>query len=157
MRILIDGYNLLMQTPDLCSLALEEARDELIGRLAHYKRLKGHHITVVFDGRGSGRLSPSGGRQRGIEVVFTAREDADTWIKRRVSGEGMVVVSSDRGIRDHVEGMGAVAVTSTEFLRRMEAAFLEEFKGEGEADPLEQPSRRLPKKQRRRLRVLAKL
>ncbi|RLA95449.1 MAG: hypothetical protein DRG69_03475, partial [Deltaproteobacteria bacterium] len=45
-----------------------------------------------------------------------------------------------------MEGMGAVAVTSTEFLRRMEAAFLEEFKGEGEADPLEQPSRRLPKK-----------
>lgn len=157
MRILIDGYNLLMQIPELSCLALEEARDELMRRLAHYKRLKGHHITVVFDGRGSGRLSPSEGRQGGIEVVFTAREDADAWIKRRVSSEGTVVVSSDREIRDHVEAVGAVAVTSREFLRKMEAAFLAEFKGEGETETLEQPSRRLPRKQRRKLRILAKL
>ncbi len=157
MRLVIDGYNLLHRMSFLKGVDLEEARKALLEELGRYRRIRGHRITVVFDGMGSGRLASSVHKERGLEVVYTAREDADSWIKRAVRGEGTVVVSSDRGIRDHVERVGSVAVRSEEFIRRMEAAFLQEMKGEGEDDNLPEPSRRLPKRERRRLRVLAKL
>ncbi|MBU4321109.1 MAG: NYN domain-containing protein, partial [Nitrospinae bacterium] len=55
--IIIDGYNLI----GIHHKDLESQRQRLVERLAEYKKIKGHYITVVFDGwkSGSGEESHS--------------------------------------------------------------------------------------------------
>jgi len=71
----------------------------------------------------------------------------------------VVVVTSDREIREHVERAGSVAIGSGEFEEIMMRTFLREVKGEEEEERPEKrgPARRLPKRKRERERVLAKL
>ncbi|MEN8246931.1 MAG: NYN domain-containing protein [Thermodesulfobacteriota bacterium] len=52
-HIIIDGYNLIRQSPELSYLDrqdLQQGREALLGMLAAYKKIKHHQITVVFDG-----------------------------------------------------------------------------------------------------------
>lgn len=167
MHIIIDGYNLIRQSDSLRRferLGLEKGREELIRRLAPYRKLKGHRITVVFDGWIGGHLREERQREEGIRIIYSRRgERADEVIKRlarKGSGEELVVVTSDREIADAVGRSGGVAIASPEFETRLvvegEAAFLEE-KGEEffEDDEEEKrrggkkgPSRRLSKKER---------
>ncbi|WP_022853176.1 NYN domain-containing protein [Thermodesulfatator atlanticus] len=161
LHLLIDGYNLLHQIPELVLLMQEdpeEARKALLKQLQEYQRIRRHKITVVFDAWG--RNEPqSKVNIKGIQVIFTAHgETADDYIKRRAAKEKerAVVITSDRAIRSYVETYGAISVTSRDFLSRMEAAFYEEMKGEKLAfEP--RPRKRLPKKARQRLAKIAKL
>ena len=55
-RILVDGYSLLHNWPQLAPGAARhsaEARDELVHRLTLYRDAIGTPITIVFDGSGS--------------------------------------------------------------------------------------------------------
>jgi len=163
-KIIIDGYNLIKQSPRFHPkerLSLETAREALLEELAYYQRVKGHRIWVIFDGLGGGHLGNSLESYKGINVVYTGRESADDWIKRHVGrGETVVVVSSDREIRDHTEKMGSVAIPSPNFEERLQRALLKEWKGEEEEEDeyLPPPRRhRLPKKERFRRRILNKL
>ncbi|OAG28686.1 NYN domain-containing protein [Thermodesulfatator autotrophicus] len=160
-HLLIDGYNLLHQIPELAFLMQEdpeEARQALLKQLQEYQRIRRHKITVVFDAwdRAEPRSEVS---IKGIRVIFTAQgETADDYIKRRAvkEKERVVVVTSDRAIRSYVETYGAISVTSRDFLAKMEAAFYEEMKGE-KLSPEPIPGKKLPKKARQRLAKLAKL
>ena len=52
-HIIIDGYNLIRQSAALKIIDkndLQLGRETLINKLAAYKRIKGHQITIVFDG-----------------------------------------------------------------------------------------------------------
>ena len=52
-HIIIDGYNLIRQSPTLSRLDRQDiasGREALVARLAAYRKLKPHRITVVFDG-----------------------------------------------------------------------------------------------------------
>ena len=161
LHLLIDGYNLLHQIPELAFLMEEdpeEARRALIGKLQTYQRLRRHRITVVFDA-----WNDPEPRHRvtikGVQVVFTAPgETADDYLKRVAvkEKERAVVVTSDREIRSYVETYGAVSVTARDFLARLEAAIYEDLKGERLLPP-PSPGRKLPKKARKRLAKLAKL
>jgi uncharacterized protein len=91
--------------------------------LIRYKRLKGHDITVVFDGWKAG-----GGREAqhttgGVRVIYSRLgEKADTVIKRIISrGEyEWIVITSDREIMSHAWGCGSVPFPSSEFLSILE-------------------------------------
>ena len=163
MRIIVDGYNLIRCSPSLRKRereGLEEGREALLEELARYRRLKGHEITVVFDGMGNPHLGTRAYTERGIRVIFTGSSRADDWIKKEVrKGKRVVVVTSDREIREHVERAGSVAIGSGEFEEIMMRTFLREVKGEEEEGRPEKrgPARRLPKRERERERVLAKL
>ena len=108
LHILIDGYNLIRQSEALSAMeraGLQEGREALLERLASYKRIKHHPITVVFDGTHA--HSPVQGRTRykGINIIFSRPgELADTVIKRLVTRERerAVVVSSDKEIADFI-------------------------------------------------------
>ncbi len=161
-HLLIDGYNLLHQIPELSFLmeeSPEEARKSLLQKLQTYQRLKRHRITVVFDAWND----PEPRRKvtiKGIQVVFTAAgETADDYLKRIAVKERdrAVVVTSDREIRSYVETYGAISITSRDFLVRLESAIYEDLKGEPLCEPPTPPSKKLPKKVRRRLAKLAKL
>lgn len=173
MRIVIDGYNLLKAMPECRALedvALERARDHLIALLGRYRWLKGHQVTVVFDGWLDGYLLPRRMNTRGVQVIYSQRgEQADDVIRRvasQVAHQG-VVVTSDRALAHHLQRLGAEVIGSAEFGARLHAALFEGEKG-GTDDPQEAyapprqpqqkgPARRASRAERRRERKLRNL
>src|SRR5664279_1359182 len=71
-RILVDGYSLLHNWPELAPGAArhsEAARDALVEMLTHYQDSKGTPITVFFDGAGSRRSKPKNNSGNAAEVL----------------------------------------------------------------------------------------
>jgi len=164
MWIIVDGYNVIRQWPELARLDrgdLQSGREALLGELQSYRRAKGHRITVVFDGREQGGFSEGTEIAGGISLRYSKRgETADSVIARLVAlgGEGTVVVSSDREVAEAARRQGAAWLSAAEFLTRVEASQLASLKG---GDEEERPAkatkgvaRRLPKAERRRERRL---
>jgi predicted RNA-binding protein with PIN domain len=164
MWIIVDGYNVIRQWPELAMLDradLQSGREALLRELQSYGRVKRHKITVVFDGREQGGLSEGTESVRGIGVRYSRRgETADSVIARLVAegGAGAVVVSSDREVGDAARRRGAAWLSAAEFQARVEASRLVSLKG---TDEEERPAkkgkgvaRRLPKAARRRERRL---
>lgn len=169
MRIIIDGYNYIRQT-DLRrfeNISLEKGRDELIRRLAVYKKARGHKITVVFDGIIGGSHSEERDRTAGISIIFSRRgETADEVIKRiiRNSAEEIMVVSSDREVASAAERKGFTAVSSPVFAGKMAEAefrFSVPMADKGEDYGLKRdkkgPSKRIPRRKRTDQRHINKL
>lgn len=168
LKLLIDGYNVIKQSPSLRqfdALDLEKGRVALLEKLAAYRTVRGHKITVVFDGWGSSHLGSRDMSQGGITVVFTKKgETADEWIIRRLGElrEG-AVVTSDRGIRGHAERVGVPSISSGEFERKMDEAFYADLKGIN-LDEMESagyvqkgPAKRLSRKERRKKSIWDRL
>ena len=126
MHIIIDGYNLIRQSDSLRRverLSLEAGRDELIRRVAAYRRSRGHRATVVFDGWMTGPAHEERHRWDGVNIVYSGRgETADEVIRRMARaerGSEFIVVSSDREVAAGAMKAGGVAISSPEFERRM--------------------------------------
>ncbi len=172
-HIIIDGYNLIRQSDTLRRIdkrSLEEGRTELIGRLAAYRKSRGHTITVVFDGWAGGGAHEERLRENGVTVVYSRRgETADEVIKRMArteKGKELVVISSDREVAQATERAGGVAIPSPEFEGRMDTAWLplvEESPGEDDnwypesGTRKKGSARKLSKRERRIRRILYKL
>ncbi len=169
MHLLIDGYNLIRQSPALRHLDardLEAGREALLERLALYRqRRPRHRLTVVFDGWQAGGPLETRDSYRGVRIIYSRRgERADEVIKRLLAREGprALVVSSDRELQEQARRVGADWVSSREFdFLSTQAA------GEGEPEEADDPwprgpakkgpARRLPKPERRRRQRLRKL
>ena len=164
MRWLIDGYNVIRRSPELSSRereSLEAGRHALCRLLAQAARTRGDQFTVVFDGAGGGG---SAGLE-GVRVVFSsARESADR-VLARMAAEGGAVVSNDHEVRRAAARAGAIAITTDEFLPRLEAppprspewSEDRDDQDEGETRPKKGNPRRLGKKARAAARALGRL
>ena len=162
MRIIVDGYNLIRQWPELAMLDrsdLQEGRAALLHELQAYQRLRRHDIIVVFDGQ----AAADGGADRagGITVRYSRQgETADDVIARLAaeSQAGTVVVSSDRAVQASADRHRVAAISAQEFMARIESSHVAELKGEDEEAPRVKTgkgtARRLPKSQRRTERRL---
>ncbi|MBI5102566.1 MAG: NYN domain-containing protein [Nitrospirae bacterium] len=119
--IIVDGYNLIgIQHGDL-----KAARNRLVVRLSEYAKLRGHDITVVFDGWKSGGKEDAASAVGGVKVIYSRLGDkADLVIKRMISGikKDWIVITSDREIADHAWSEGCVAVPSEVFESRLSAS-----------------------------------
>jgi len=140
MQIVIDGYNLLKTVPECRALEAsdpESARDHLLTQLGRYQSLKGHHLTVVFDGWLSGHPVERRVRVHGVQVIYSKRgELADAVIRRlapQVAHQG-VVVTSDRELASRVRQTGAEVISSAEFGERLRGALLTRERGAVELD-----------------------
>ncbi|HXV79671.1 MAG TPA: NYN domain-containing protein [Candidatus Binatia bacterium] len=163
MEILVDGYNLIGSDRGLTG-NLEHKRNWLVQQLANYQRLKGHTVTVVFDGWRSGWSKEVEQKRDGITIVYSRLgEPADSVIVRRArkQGAGCVVVTSDREVRNAVERFGAVALHAGEFkeLLHQDAYSLEPEDPEIPERGVQKKGnpRRLSKKERKRRERLNKL
>jgi len=121
LHIIIDGYNLIRQSPRLKRLDHQDiqlGRQGLLEELALYKKRKRHRITVVFDGTNAPVFTQQQDRFRGIDVQFSpAGESADTIIKRMAARERekALIVSSDRDIVVFAMSHGAAVISSLHF------------------------------------------
>jgi hypothetical protein len=121
MHIIIDGYNLIRQSDALRRherLSLEAGRNALAKSVSHYRKQKGHKVTIVFDGWQGGPVEEERDKLSGIDIIYSRKgEKADEVIKRMVQerAEEVVVVTSDRDIADYVSRRGGTAISSQEF------------------------------------------
>ena len=172
LHIIIDGYNLIKNSPSLSALDrqdLQMGREALIDLLAAYKKVKSHKITVVFDGAGSLDATASRDRIKGVNVVFSRRgQSADAVIKEMASRERekALIVSTDRDVVLAAASFRSATVPSFEFEARLMLAVPEhsaaepQEEGDGGWIPTTRkkgPSRRLPKRKRRNRMKVRKL
>jgi uncharacterized protein len=161
MWIIVDGYNVIRQWPELAMLDrsdLQAGREALLRALQEYRRVKGHRVTVVFDGREAGGFSESAESAGGIGVRYSRRgETADALIARLAAeaGPGTAVVSSDHEVMAAARRHGAAWLSAAEFMSRLSATRVALVKGgeEDDAPPVKSgkgTARRLPKAERRR-------
>jgi predicted RNA-binding protein with PIN domain len=170
-HVIIDGYNLIRQShtlSELDRLDLQQGRDALVDRLAAYKRIKPHKITIVFDGPKALSFSQTRDYIKGIGIKFSrGGESADTVIKRMVQRqrEKALVVSSDLDLVKVTESYGAATISSPDFEEKLAMAEYRHVKGhDDEAESgwipttkKKGPSRRLSKRMRRNRIKVSKL
>jgi len=163
LHIIIDGYNLIRQSSFFSAFDRQDiqiGREALIEALAAYKRVKGHKITVVFDGADAPLFSQARDQIKGIQARFSSSgQSADDVIKSMASKEKekALVVSSDLDVVNWASSKGCATVPSSEFEEKIAMAAHMDSKGIHQDDQggwvpttkKKGPSRRLPKKKRR--------
>lgn len=126
MHIIVDGYNLIRQSDTLRRyerISLEEGRRALVRSLADYRKLRGHRITVVFDGWEGGSPTEERDCAGGVEIIYSRLgEKADEVIKRLLQtvSEEIMVVTADREIVTFAARRGKTAIASLAFAERLE-------------------------------------
>lgn len=167
MRLIIDGYNFIRQSPTLLRIearSLEEGRLSLIRKLATYKRVRGNPVVVVFDAGRAGHASVEEERMGGVQIFYSAAgQSADEVIINlaRNLRESAVIVSSDRMVLDAARGFGCGILKSDEFEKKLKlaSAFLEAGRDDDEDKPRrvttvkKGPAKRLSKKERKNRRL----
>ena len=132
-RILIDGYSLLHNWPELAPGRPRHsaaARDELVGRMMLYHDAVGTPITVFFDGVGKGHRSSDIRSSPEVEVLFSrSGQTADEMIERTAHnlqpyGE-VLVVTDDSAERETVSCFGALVSSCLNFIQTVENTLAE--------------------------------
>lgn len=173
LHLIIDGYNFIRQSDDLKGLdrqALEFGREALIEKLAAYRRVKRHKVTLVFDGSAEYFFPDAETARKGVGIKFSRHgESADALIKKMVQRERekAVVVSSDRDVGRFAQTQGGTVIGSGEFEEKLMMAVTMESGESPEADThrpkraqstkKKGPSRKPPKSRRRVHRKTRKL
>jgi hypothetical protein len=129
-RILVDGYSLLHNWPELATGTArhsEAARDALVEMLKQYQDACGTPVTVFFDGTGARRGKPKNQSVGTVEVLFSSGgQTADDLIERaahRFQAYGEVlVVTDDFAERDTVSGFGGSVASCANFIRMIDQA-----------------------------------
>ncbi len=129
-RILVDGYSLLHNWPELARGKPRHsaaARDELIRRLTQYQDAAGTPITIVFDGAGAPPGTPRAHSTPAVEVLSSrAGQTADQMIERavhRFQPYGQVMaVTDDHAERETVLSLGGFASSCLNFIQTVENA-----------------------------------
>ena len=126
--LIIDGYNMIGQSPTLSAIAkenLEEAREQLLDTIANYNALIADEIVCVFDA-----YEQSGIEREyfyhGVKTIFTKeKETADSFIERYVyelynkHTTHITVVTSDMSEQHAIFGSGAYRISSREMWREL--------------------------------------
>ncbi len=131
-NILVDGYNLIGAVSTLNPARLEASRKHLLDRAAQYVLVRGHRVTVVFDGAASADIQAPRWARRGVREVFSRPgEKADAWLVDEAAalhGE-CVVVTNDRAVAQGCERSGAVILGCEAFDEAMRRAAAEGVAG----------------------------
>jgi predicted RNA-binding protein with PIN domain len=107
-QVLVDGYNVTLRHRE--GLGLEQQRAWLVRALATYVARVPIRPIVVFDGDRSGGGSRSMPRAPGVQVRFTVAgiiADDEIVFAVEATGDPVVVVTDDQGLRARVAALGA--------------------------------------------------
>jgi predicted RNA-binding protein with PIN domain len=129
-RILVDGYSLLHNWPELAPGRPRHsaaARDELIQRLTKYQDAIETPITIFFDGGGAPTGTPAPSSTPELEVLYSrSGQTADQMIERaahRFAQYGEILaVTDDMAERETVISLGGMASSCWNFIQTVENA-----------------------------------
>ena len=121
--LVVDGMNVIGSRPTGWWRDPDAAKRALVDRLARLAGAERRCVLVVFDGRPMADLPE--GEHRGVEVRYAERsgpDAADDRIVRLVDERDgpLVVVTSDRGLRDRLTGAEAEIEGASWLLRRLD-------------------------------------
>jgi hypothetical protein len=145
--ILIDGYNVIRNTPGLVAAHERSAaagREALLAHVVAAYRHTPHTVVVVFDGDGASQRTAAVPRSGRIQVIYTARgHTADDTLVRLsaeavATGKQVKLVTRDAELRQRADNLGAQSARPEQL-----------------ADRLNQPSRDVAKKHQHRRAVRA--
>ena len=143
-RILVDGYSLLHNWPQLAPGWARHsafAREELIRRLTLYQDATGTPVTIFFDGQSTRNGTRPATSKYELEVLYSrVGQTADQMIERaahrfREYGE-ILAVTDDLAERDTVTSLGGMASSCMNFIQTVEETLAEM------ADDLKQHNRK---------------
>ena len=131
-RILVDGYSLLHNWPELAQGKPRHsaaARDELIHILTLYRDATGTPVTVFFDGSAPRTSRPGKVSGTEVEVLYSrAGQTADDMIERaayRFASYGEVLaVTDDSAERETVINLGGMASSCWNFIQSIESTLV---------------------------------
>jgi len=132
-RILVDGYSLLHDWPELAPGKPRHsaaAREELVRVLTQYGDACGTPVTIVFDAADARPGTPKLPSTPELEVLYSgAGQTADQMIERaayrlRTYGD-VLVVTDDNAERDTVTGFGVMASSCQNFIRTVESELVD--------------------------------
>lgn len=116
MIILIDGYNFLKSITGTKFISEAQMR-EWLNYLEKYVYYRGNQVIIAFDA--GPYLFASSDKQGAIEIWYAGQyQTADDWIKswlNKNKEKDLLLVSSDREIRNFADGLGVVSISSQEF------------------------------------------
>jgi len=132
-RILVDGYSLLHQWPELAPGKPRhsmEARDELIRILTLYRDATGTPITIVFDGAGKSAATAFPSTPE-LEILYSrGGQTADQIIERVAARMGeigeVLAVTDDYAERDTVFYQGGMSSSCANFIASVENVLQEQ-------------------------------
>ncbi len=125
--ILIDGYNVIKNTPDLQAVerhSLAAARDALVRKLSAKYRHTPHQVVVVFDAQQPRQTEEHVQR---VKLIYTCQgESADAVIARLAKEQTgqqqtVVVASNDQEVRSAVVEAGGQAASSADLAAHLNA------------------------------------
>jgi predicted RNA-binding protein with PIN domain len=116
---IIDGYNLLWSVHKVAIHSEEMTEARLCRLIGRYLRIIADDGKIVFDGIGPPDKTAFS-NTAGVEVIFTGTgTDADSFIEAKISSDSapkrLIVVSSDRRIRNAAKIRKATSVKSEQF------------------------------------------
>jgi predicted RNA-binding protein with PIN domain len=124
-RLLVDGMNVIGSRPDGWWRDRHGAMRKLASALAALAAASGDELTLVLDGRPLADL-PEGDHD-GVRVLYArrgGRNAADDRIAELAAADpdpaGLVVVTSDRDLRERVRAAGAEVQGAGELRRRLD-------------------------------------
>jgi predicted RNA-binding protein with PIN domain len=126
MHLIVDAMNVIGSRPDGWWRDREGAARRLLGRLQRLAATTGDEVTAVLDGRPN-RAMPEGADE-GVMVLWANRRGPDAaddriieLVREAEAPETMLVVTSDRALRERVEALGANVEGASMLLRRLDA------------------------------------
>ena len=130
LHFLLDGYNIIKQTPSLDHGTLEGQRLALVQwiKVQQPQGSQRNLTTIVFDGKSEffGSL-----KDAEVKVMFSQDRPADDVIKHLVQQDpkkNWVVVSDDKDIRLYVGALGATVLRVGEYLAKSQEAKMKQAK-----------------------------
>lgn len=118
MPTVIDGNNLIGSSPDI-SLEDPLAREKMLHLIRNYQKDKNTNLIIVFDGKPDSFYDDKSSGDK-LSVVYPGFGiSADDEIKKILDGysdyKTVILVSSDRELKDYARNMGVRTINSVEF------------------------------------------
>jgi len=138
--LIVDGYNVCglevdgLESANVAFRAgdLDSARVALTREIENFKSFAGYDVIVAFDAdrnRNKDEDEIEGDAVSGIQVVYSVKNDADSWIEARVVQElqanasrVVYVATSDNALSSLVRGSGAYVVNAKAFVEELRRA-----------------------------------
>ncbi len=124
-RLIVDAMNVIGTRPDGWWKDRDGAARRLIASLQDHARQTGARIAVVLDGRPLTDYAE--GVHEGVLVAYATRSGRDAAddrivaeVERDAHPETLTVVTSDHGLRDRVEALGALVESAGSLLSALE-------------------------------------
>lgn len=140
MIIVVDAYNVVKQIVNKKEIS-EPERAAFLNQMHKYARQREHQMILVFDG--GPNQWPEQEHDGNLSIVYSGyQETADNYIKHYLTqhkSKDLMLVSSDRELRDMADRLGVAWIDSVSFYRIVQQRIKEQLSTEKRSESMAGP------------------